>query len=214
MEGQKENKGKTKRDRMKGDGWKGRKRIKCVESETEQMERAFTLIRVWPFDPWLSVAVRMCACVCVHMSAQRPHSQSDPVVCNWLSSTPSPMAHLLSFLFLSLSSSFFSVSVFGLPSPFLQLGQSAHGFLPNLSGIYQTEAVNVTAFFFFAKARRKECLGTWKWRSGQRSSWSFSVCAATRTMEGMSSGAARLSSTYKVARLWWMTKQQSIVHNT
>lgn len=70
--------------------------------------------------------------------------------------------------------------MFGLPSPLLQPGQSAHVFLPNLSGIHQAEAVNVTAFF--AKARRKNGLALESEGQASVSRWALSVCAATRTM--------------------------------
>lgn len=88
--------------------------------------------------------------------------------------------------------------MFGLPSPLLQLGQSAHVLLPNLSRIHQAEAVNVIAFLL-----KQEEKMSWHLKMKVRATFKmgpFSVCSYADN-GGMSSGAAMLSSTYKVACL-------------
>lgn len=88
--------------------------------------------------------------------------------------------------------------MFGLSSPLLQLGQSVHIFLPNLSGIHQAEAVIV--FAFLLKQEGKMALHLKVKVRAMFKMGPFSVCSYMDN-RGMNRGAAILSSTYKVACL-------------
>ena len=106
------------------------------------------------------------------------HTQSDPVICNWLSSTTFPMAQLVPFLFLKPRSSLLFFHVGG--------EQNGDVFLHDLSRIHQG-----APWLPWLSGRGKKWVATWKRRSGLPSRRAFRASATEP--RGASEGTVNLT---------------------